>query len=129
MLNLLARVAGALALASFYAHVGMHLALLERGVGALAWTAFGLFLLLSVAATWAQARLNAKRAAVWTALVTLGLLPVGAFLVHLGDLDRGNGYGPVLVLNLLFGALTIVFSGMILAQTRGPGGAAAGRDG
>lgn len=115
MLNLLARVAGALALASFFLHVGMHLATLET-VGALAWSVVALFLVLSVAASWALARLNAKRAAAWTTLVTLGLLPVGAFALHLGDAAPHPAFRPVLVLNLVFGTLVLVFAGLLLAR-------------
>lgn len=115
--NLYARVFGSLAQAAFFVHVGQHL-MREGEVGAGAWAVVALFLVVAVAASWAQARLNAKRAAVWTALVLLGLLPVGAFLVHLRDLDVPGGYGPVLVLNALFGLATLALTGWILAERR-----------
>lgn len=124
MKNLLARVSGALALAAYFTHVGMHLMReYPERVPALAWVGVAFFLVLSVAGAWAQARLNAKRAALKAAFVILGLLPVGAFLFHRAPLDAPGGFGVVLLLNLVFGVMTLVFTGWLLAGRAGESGA------
>lgn len=119
--NLYARVFGALATTALFVHVGQHVstAYPDRVPG-IAWLAVALFLILGVASAWAQARLNAKRPALWTALVLTGLLPVAAYLYHRAPLDMGGGYGIVLLLALLFGAASAVFCGWLLADRRAP---------
>ena len=121
MKNLLARVAGSLAQGVFLVHVGQHLARTDPLPG-WAWGVLALLLVLGVAASWAQARLNAKRPALWTALVLMGLLPVGAFLAHRAPLDAPSGYGVVLLLNLVFGLLTLAFTAWLLAGRRAGAG-------
>lgn len=115
--NLYARVAGALALSAFFIHVGQHLSTTypER-VPPLAWATVALFLALGVAAAWAQARLNAKRPALWTALATTGLLPAAAALYHRAPLAAGGGYGIILLLALLLGATTTALCATLLAH-------------
>lgn len=122
MKNLLARVYGSLAFAALLMHVGQHLQT-ETGesVGAGDWTFVGLVFVLAVAAAWAQARLNAKRPALWTALVLLGILPMGAWLAHRAPLDTPGGYGIILLLGLLFGFGTLVMTGWLLASGRDTG--------
>lgn len=120
MKNLLARVAGALALGALLLHAGQHVERTWPG-GDLpwgAWAGIALLLVVTVAASWAQARLNAKRAALWTASVLLGALPVAAFLLHRAPPE--DGYGVVLLLGLLFGAATLAFTGWLLADRRDP---------
>lgn len=118
--NLYARVFGALATSALFIHVGQHVATAYPDrVPAIAWVVVSLFLVMGVAAAWAQARLNAKRAALWAALVTTGLVPVGAFLYHRAPLGSGAGFGVVLLLALLFGAASALFCAWLLADKQG----------
>ena len=106
MLNLYARVLGALAFASLLLHAGMHVQeAFPTTIPALGWLAVAAFLVASVAASWAQARLKAKRAALWTALVLTGFAPMAAFALHAagGTSVLATGYGVVLGLCLVFG--------------------------
>jgi hypothetical protein len=121
MLNLLARVLGALAFAAFLMHAGQHL--LSANAGAVppaAWGVVALVLVAAVAAAWAQARLNAKRPALVAALVLTGLVPVGAFLLGHAPLDAPGGQGVILLLGLLFGLATCMLTGWLLVLRSAP---------
>lgn len=104
--NLLARVFGALALSAFFVHVGMHL---QRdaagGAPAGAWAFVTFLLLLGVAGAWAQARLNAKRPALWTSFAVNGILPIAAFGLHAREID-GRPFSMILIVALVFGIAT-----------------------
>lgn len=115
--NLYARVFGALAISTFFIHVGQHLqSAYPARAPAAAWLVVTLFLIVGVAAAWAQARLNAKRPALWTALATTGLLPAAAWLYHRAPLDAP--FGIVLLLALLFGLASTAFCAWLLADRR-----------
>lgn len=120
MKHLLARVFGSIAFAAYLMHVGQRLLVGTDGdVPALGWAGVALLLVVAVAASWALARLNAKRAALWTAFVLLGLVPVGAWVYHRAPLDAPGGYGILLLLCLLFGLATLGMTGWLLADRRG----------
>lgn len=117
--NLFARVFGALALSAFFVHVGMHLQRDARDTAPFgAWVFVSFLLLLGVAGAWAQARLNAKRAALWTSLGVNGLLPMGAFALHAMSIDA-RPFSVILFVALAFGLATTVVTGRLLAQPQG----------
>lgn len=116
--NLYARVFGALALSAFFVHVGMHLQRdAPQGASAAAWVFVAFLLLLGVAGAWAQARLNAKRAALWASFAINGLLPIGALGVHATRLDA-TPFSVILIVGAVFGLATTLVTAMLLRQHR-----------
>lgn len=114
--NLLIRTFGALALASLLMHGGI-----DARSYALPALYLVPFFLGSVVANWALARLNVKRAAVWTTTALLGGLPFVMPALHLGILGDDALHDGVLYAGSLFGLVTLALGLRILATRRKPG--------
>lgn len=109
MENLVIRLSGSFALTTILVHAG-----LDAPLRPLPGLYLVPFFIATVAANWALSRLNVKRAALWTATVLLGIIPVLMPLAHLGDLGGSALYDGVLYAGALFGLVTLVVGAMLL---------------
>lgn len=100
--NLIVRIAGSIALAFVLIHGGQDI---ERRSAPWAFIAF--YVALAIAGNWALARLNAKRAALWTTLVALGAFPALMPVLHMAEMGTYNGlYMAVLYVTSAAGVAT-----------------------
>lgn len=112
MENLLIRLFGSASLALLLVHGGQDL-----GFRPVPWAFVTLWVVIAVAANWALARLNVKRAALWTTLVVLGLVPGLMPVLHLGELGLYDArYLAVLVAGSVAGILTMAMSVKMLVS-------------
>jgi hypothetical protein len=100
--NLIIRLFGSASLAFLLVHGGQDL-----GLRPAPWAFVTLWVVVAIAGNWALARLNAKRAALWTTLVVLGLAPALMPVLHLGEMGRYDArYMGVLYATCTAGLLT-----------------------
>lgn len=109
--NLLVRLSGSFALTALLVHAG-----LDAPLRSLPGLYLVPFFVIGVAANWALSRLNAKRAALWTATVLLGLLPALMPLFHLRDLGTSALYDGVLYATAAFGLATLLLGALMLRR-------------
>lgn len=109
--NLLVRLSGSFALAALLVHAG-----LDAPMRPLPGLYLVPFFVASVAANWALSRLNAKRAALWTATILLGAIPAIMPLLHLPDLGGDPLYDGVLYANAAFGLATVILGALLLRR-------------
>lgn len=112
MQNLLVRTSGSFALAAVLVHAG-----LDAPLRPLPGLYLVPFFLLSLAASWALARLNVKRAALWATTAILGILPLAMPVLHLRDLGASALYDGVLYAGAAFGIATAAL-GLVLLRAR-----------
>lgn len=107
--NLLIRISGASALAGLLVHAG-----LDAPMRPLPGLYLVPFFLACVAANWALSRLNAKRAALWTTTLLLGVVPALMPLAHARDLGADALYDGVLYAASAFGLATLALGALML---------------